>query len=213
MFASTQQRVETLLITIDTLGIVKIKHLLEIHDLKSYNNACKFIAKHLRPFIHETYYQKEKVIYLNKKGRDFIASEKGEIQINQYTFHSLLRNEVYIYFQCPQDWQNEYPFETTAKVQNDFGIMFQGLSLSNKKKVICDAVFKRNGYLHLIEVDNERKMIDNKKKIDAYREVIPAYKEETPILYFFTKTESRKKKLSDWMKGIRHEVLTFEEIR
>lgn len=124
-----------------------------------------------------------------------------------------MRNEVYIYFKCPHDWKNEHLLEKNEKALNSFGISFQGLSLSNKKKVICDAIFKRNGYLYLIEVDNERKMIDNKKKIESYREVLPAFKDQTPILYFFTKTESRKKKLTEWLKGIRHEVLTFEEIR
>lgn len=204
---------EIILQTIDRLGIVKIKHLLEIHDLKSYRNACRIITTQLRPFIHETYYQKEKVMYLNKKGREFIASEKGDIQINQHTLHSLLRNEVYIHFKCPLDWKNEYPLEANIKGQMSGEILFQGLTLSNKKKVIADAVFVRNGYLHLIEVDNERKMIDNQKKIDTYREILPAYKNQTPILYFVTKTESRKRKLEEWLKGIRHEIMTFEEIK
>lgn len=213
MLSSTQQRVESLLQTIDTLGIVKIKHLQEIHDLKSYRNACRIITTQLRPFIHETYYQKEKVMYLNKKGREFIASEKGEIQVNQHTLHSLLRNEVYMHFQCPADWKNESPLETKINAQTSGIIFNSSLPLMEKKKVICDAVFKRNGYLYLIEVDNERKMIDNQKKIGAYREVLPAYKDETPILYFFTKTESRKRKLAEWLKGIRHEVIMFDEIR
>jgi hypothetical protein len=213
MLSSTQERIEAILQTIDRLGIVKINHLLEIHDLKSYRNACRIITTHLRPFIHETFYQKEKVMYLNKKGRDFIASERGEVQVNQNTLHSLLRNEVYIYYKCPHDWKIEHLLETNDKAQNHLGISFQGLSLSNKKKVICDAVFNRNGYLHLIEIDNERKMVDNQKKIKSYREILPAYKEEVPILYFFTKTESRKKKFEEWLKGMRYKVMTFEEIR
>jgi hypothetical protein len=53
----------------------------------------------------------------------------------------------------------------------------------------------------------------NKKKIDSYRDVVSSLKEETPILYFFTTTENRKRKLEEWTKGIRHEVFTFEEIR
>jgi hypothetical protein len=205
--------VESILQTIDRLGIVKIKHIQEIHDLKSYRNTCRIITTQLRPYIHETYFQKEKVMYLNKKGRDFIASEKGEINVSFSTLHSLMRNEVYIYFKCPQDWKIEHPLVGTINTPNNFGISFQGLSLSNKKKVVCDAVFKRNGYLYIIEVDNERKMIDNKNKIEAYKEVLPGLKEETPILYFFTKTKDRKKKLSEWLKGVRHEVFTFEEIR
>ncbi|WHY76210.1 hypothetical protein QNH20_19080 [Neobacillus sp. WH10] len=212
MISSTQERVETILQTIDRLGIVKIKHLQNIHHL-NYRNACRIISTQLRPYIHETYFHKEKVIYLNKKGREFIASEKNDTTVSYQTLHSLMRNEVYIYFKCPHDWKNEHLLEKNEKALNSFGISFQGLSLSNKKKVICDAIFKRNGYLYLIEVDNERKMIDNKKKIESYREVLPAFKDQTPILYFFTKTESRKKKLTEWLKGIRHEVLTFEEIR
>lgn len=213
MLSSVQQRVEMILQTIDRLGIVKINHLLEIHDLKSYRNTCRIITTQLRPFIHETYFQKEKVMYLNKKGREFIASEKGDITISYSTLHTLMRNEVYIHFKCPQDWKNEYPLETNIKAQNSFAMFNSGLSPINKKKVVCDAVFKRNGYLHLIEVDNERKMIDNQKKIENYKEVLPAYKDETPIVYFFTKTESRKRKLAEWLKGIRHEVLTFSEIK
>jgi hypothetical protein len=205
--------VETILQTIDRLGVVKIKHLLEIHDLKSYRNTCRIINTQLRPFIHETYFQKEKVIYLNKKGRELIASEKEEIKINEQTIHSLLRNEVFIHFKCPQDWKNEHTLQSSITPQKAFGIMIEGLKLSDKKKVVSDAVFKRNGYLYVIEVDNTQDMRVNKKKIESYKEILPAYSHQTPILYFFTQTESRKKKLMEWLKGVRHEVFTFEEIR
>lgn len=202
---------EEILQTIDRLGIVKIKHLLEIHDLKSYSNTCRIIKTQLRPYIHETYFQKEKVMYLNKKGRELIASEKEELKISLQTIHYLLRNEVYIYFKCPPDWKNEYSIE--EKVESFSGITFNGLSLSNKKKVVPDAVFTRNGYQYLIEVDNTQDMRVNKKKIEAYREILPNLKAATPILYFFTTTENRKRKLEEWLKGIRHEVMTFEEIK
>lgn len=166
----------------------------------------------MQPYLIESYYEKEKVFYLNKLGREFIASSSEEAK-RGFMLHTLMRNEVYIYFKCPYDWKSEYPLESSSKPQNSYQIQFKGVSLSNKKKVVADAVFKRNGYLHLIEVDNERKMIDNKRKIETYREVLPAYKGETPILYFFTKTENRKSKLIEWLKGINHKVLTFDEIR
>jgi hypothetical protein len=129
------------------------------------------------------------------------------------TVHSLLRNEVFIYLNCPYDWKVEYPLETKIKPQNSFDILSVGLSLNEKKKVVADASFKRNGYLHLVEVDNTQDMRTNKKKIETYKEVLPAYKAETPILYFFTKTENRKRKLEDWLKGVNAKVMTFEEIR
>jgi Replication-relaxation len=191
---------------------VKIKHLQEIHQL-SYRNACRIVSTQLRPYIHETYFNKEKVIYLNKKGREMIASEKEEIKVSDKTIHSLLRNEVYIYFQCPFDWEVEHTLSTSVEAPNNFGISFQGLSLSNKKTVVCDAVFKRNGYFYLIEVDNTQDMKVNKKKIEKYKEVLPAYKEQTPMLYFFTQTESRKKKLEEWLKGIRSKVLLYQELK
>jgi hypothetical protein len=174
---------------------------------------CHIISNHLRPFIHENYFNREKVIYLNKKGRELIASEKEEIKVSVQTIHSLLRNEVYIHFKCPYDWKIEHTLEKKEKSHDSFAMFNAGFTPINKKTIICDAVFKRNGYFHLIEVDNTQDMRVNKKKIDSYREILPAYKEETPILYFFTKTESRKRKLEEWMKGIRHEVRTFEEIR
>jgi hypothetical protein len=191
---------------------VKIKHLQEIHQL-SYRNACRIISTQLRPYIHETYFNKEKVIYLNKKGREMIASEKEEIKVSDKTIHSLLRNEVYIHFQCPYDWEIEHTLSAAVEAPSSFGISFQGLSLSNKKTVICDAVFKRNGYFYLIEVDNTQDMKVNKKKIEKYKEVLPTYKEETPFLYFFTQTESRKKKLEEWLKGIRSQVLLYKELK
>jgi hypothetical protein len=190
--------------------MVKINHLRQIHDLKSYRNACR-VVQQLAPYTNETYFEKEKVIYLNKKGRELIGSTK---EVNNHLMqHTFLRNEVYIYFGCPRDWKNEHPLETTIMPENTFNIQLKGFNLGSKKKVICDAVFKRNGYLHLIEVDNARKMIDNKKKIETYREILPAFKEETPILYIFTTTEDRKRKFESLLKGIRHEVKTFGEIR
>lgn len=151
-------------------------------------------------------------MYLNKKGRELIASEKEDIKVSSHTIHSLMRNEVYIYFKCPLDWINEYPLETDLKPSNTSGIIFNGLTLINKKKVISDAVFTRNGYLYLIEVDNTQDMATNKKKIDSYREIMPNL-ETVPILYFFTTTDNRKKKLKEWLKGMHHEVYTFDEIK
>lgn len=213
MLPSTQNRVELILQTIDRLGIVKIKHLQDIHDLKSYRNACKIITQQLRPYIHERYFHREKVMYLNKKGKELIASEKDEVKVNDQTIHSLLRNEVYIYFQCPIDWQNEYALQSESKAKNNLPFFSSNLPISNKKRIVCDAAFKRNGYLHIIEVDNTQDMRVNKRKIETYREVLPAYKEQVPFLYFFTKTEARKRKLEEWLKGIRYKVMTFDEIR
>lgn len=198
----SQERQESLLMTIDTLGMCKIKHLQQIHDLKSYRNACRVI-KQLDPYVHETFFEKEKVIYLNKAGRELIGSQK-EMKVNSHMEHTLLANEVYLYFGCPLDWKREYVMEEKPKLN---GIQFGGLKLVNKQ-VVSDAVFSRNGYLHLIEIDNISKMTDNKKKIETYLSMLrPSHK-----LYIFTKTKERKKKFGEWLKG-RGEVKLYDEIK
>jgi len=194
------------------LGVVKIKHLQKIHELKSYRNAC-YAVKSLKPYIHETFIGKEKVIYLNKVGRDLIGSSK-EIKKTPLLEHSLLRNEVYLYFNCPVDWKPEYPTEIEIKVPSTIEMKIKGIKPINKKKVVSDATFIRNGYLHLIEIDNTRNMSDNKKKIDLYADIIPSIKENVPVLLFFTISEVRKRKLEAWCKGkgFRYQIKTFSEI-
>lgn len=194
--------------TIDKLGMAKIKHLQRIHDLKSYRNACR-VVRQLEPYTHQVFHEREKIIYLNKEGRELIGSKK-EVKRTSYMSHTLLRNEAYLYFNCPLDWRTEHPLETHQKALTAFEIQIKGVTPVNKKKVIADAVFTRNGYLNIIEIDNTRNMSDNKKKIELYREIMP--KLQMPKLYFFTQTEERKRKLQEWAKGLKCEVMTFKEI-
>ena len=212
MNLSTQERIESLLMTIDQLGMAKIKHLQKKHDLKGYRNACRVI-KQLHPFVYETFHEKEKILYLNKEGRRLIGSTK-EVKKNNLIEHTLLCNEVYFYFDCPFDWQTEYRIEVKEPAAA-LGIQFKGLTLTNSKQVISDAAFSRNGYLHLIEVDNIRDMADNKKKIAAYADLFKGWQEKLiPALYFFT-SPARQQKLKSWIVAakIRGDVYTFQHIK
>lgn len=203
-----KSRTESLLMTIDTLGMAKIKHLQKIHDLKSYRNACR-VVRQLEPYTHSIFHEREKIIYLNKEGRALIGSNK-EMKRTSYMSHTLLRNEAYLYFNCPLDWRKEHTLETSQKVATQFEMIINGKPPISKKKVIADAVFTRNGYFHIIEIDNTRNMSDNKKKIELYREIMPTV--QNGMLYFFTHTEERKRKLESWMKGMKGEVKLFKEI-
>ncbi|TYR75599.1 hypothetical protein FZC79_10555 [Rossellomorea vietnamensis] len=211
-------RHEELLMTIDRLGIVKIKHLLSIHNLSSYRNACR-VVNQLSEYTHQIYYEKEKVIYLNKAGREYIGSDK-EVTKSMQIGHYLLRNDVYIHFDCPYDWKNEYTLEVEeAPSRKVDGIIFgDQMKVNNKKKVVADALFTRNGYTHIIEIDNQLNMTDNRKKVQSYAEIIPLVRknfESTPIIYFFTTTEARKTKLSAWLRerSLRAEVKLYDEIK
>lgn len=206
---NSQERVESLLLTIDQLGVAKIKHLQQIHDLKSYRNACR-VVKQLGPYINETYHNKEKVIYLNKVGRNLIGSDK-EIKNSNLLEHTLLGNEVYIHHNKPVDWKTEHVIEVSQQPE---WMKAQGLKITGKK-IVCDATFTRNGYMYLVEIDNTRSMIDNKKKIQMYSEVMPKLKNNISVLLIYTSTNERKIKFESWINQakIRGEIRTFEEIR
>lgn len=138
-----------------------------------------------------------------------IGSNK-EVKRTSYMSHTLLRNEAYLYFQCPLDWKTEHSIETQEKALTAFDIQVKGIKPISKKKVIADAVFTRNSYFNIIEIDNTRNMSDNKKKMELYREIMPNL--QNPKLYFFTQTEQRKRKLQEWAKGLKCEVMMFKEI-
>ena len=116
--------------------------------------------------------------------------------------HTLLCNEAYLYFNCPLDWKTEYTIEIQERVST-LDLKVRGLSISNKKRIVSDAVFTRNGYIHLIEIDNTGGIGDNKTKIESYVEAFAAVKDKTgliPALYVFTTNENRKRKFIEWMQ-------------
>ena len=162
--------------------------------------------------MNETFYNREKVYYLSKEGRELIGSKK-EMKRTAAMEHILLCNEAYMFFNCPIDWKTESVFEIADKQQSKLDIQIKGLTLINKKKVVADAVFTRNGYTNIIEIDNKRSMSDNMKKIIAYVELFPML--SLPKLNIFTTTIDRKRKFEKWLQEykLRGEVWTYEEIR
>ena len=197
--------------TIDRLGVATIKHLRGIHDLKSYRNAC-WTLKRVEPYTNTTFYNREKVFYLNKEGRALIGSEK-EIKANQNLEHTLLRNDVYIYLNCPVTWESEKVLEYASEQPNLSGIIVRGVNVATKKKIVSDGYYLRNGYTHVVEIDNKRDMMDNHKKIISYKECFKYL--DTPRLEMFTTTLDRKRKLEKWLQeyNLRGEIKTYEEIR
>ena len=141
-----------------------------------------------------------------------IGSTK-EVKRNQNLEHTLLRNDAYIYLNKPIDWQIEAAIEYSVQQQHSqLGIIIKGVSVATKTKVIADAKYNRNGYTHLVEIDNSRHMPDNLKKIKAYAECFKHL--DTPRLEIFTTSLTRKRKFESWLKEykLRGEVLTYDEI-
>lgn len=181
--------------------------------LGTYRNTCLVISK-LSPYLNEVR-GREKVVYLNKEGRELIASD-NEVKKSLLFEHMLLTNDAYIYFNRPQTWQREYTFESVKEPEYTFAIKVNGMSPKTKTRLVADAVFAQSGYVHLVEIDNTRDMKDNIKKIKTYIEMWPDIQKKfnmQPKLYFFTTTESRKRKLTNALKGMNAEVWTFGEIK
>ncbi len=191
-----------------------IRQLRQIHNLGGYRNAAR-IVEQLEPYLN-VYRGKEKVFYLNKDGRELIGSDK-EVKKTPIMEHTLLSNDAYIFLNKPLNWRTEYVIECERRKELS-GIIFKfdNKPTSVKKTIIADAVFTKQGYVHIVEIDNTRTMKDNLKKIKQYKELWTEIKDNfqlSPIIYFFTTTETRRKKLSDVLSGINHKVYTFEEIK
>ncbi len=199
------------MITIDHLGMATIKNLRGIHDLKSYRNAC-YVIKKIEPYVNTTFFNKEKVFYLNKQGLSFIDSDKQQVKKSNLE-HTLLRNEAYMYLNCPLDWKNECVLEYEVMQPNNLGIVIKGMNVVTKSKMVADAVYKRNGYTHIVEIDNTRHMQDNHKKIKSYVDCFKSL--DTPRLEIFTTTLDRKRKFEKWLLEykLRGEVKVFDEIK
>jgi len=168
--------------------------------------------KKIEPYCHVTFHEREKVYYLNKEGRSLINSEK-EVKKNQNIEHTLLRNEAYLFLRCPYDWRNEVALEYEVTHPNALGIILKGMNVATKGKIVCDAMYSRNGYTHIVEIDNKQDMKENHKKIKSYVEVLKHL--DTPKIEIFTTTLDRKRKFEQWLQDykIRGDVLIYEEIR
>ena len=167
--------------------------------------------KKLQPYTNTTYFKKEKVLYLNKEGRSLIGSDK-EVKQGGHLEHTLLRNEAYIFLNKPYDWEMEKVLEYSIQQPNKIEIVMKGVSVANKSRLVADALYTRNGYTHLVEIDNKADMKDNHKKIKSYVECFKSL--NTPKLEIFTLTENRKRTFEKWLSDykLRGEIWTYSEL-
>ena len=206
------ERTERILQTIDRLGVVSVKQLHAILRMGSYRNTCLIIKK-LEEYLNVDR-GRQKVVYLNKEGRQMIGSNR-EVKKSVLFEHMLLANDVYIHYGCPADWKREFVIEINQDPTYDFGIQIKGLTVVKKKTIIPDAVFTRDGFVHLVEIDNTRTMQDNRKKIQKYLELWPDIRKRfglQPKLCVFTTSEKRKKEFLSLCEKIPSEVFLFNEI-
>ncbi|MGG3234659.1 replication-relaxation family protein [Priestia flexa] len=125
----------------------------------------------------------QNVYYLNKKGREYIGTDKRPPALKQLE-HKLMRNDLYLYYNVPSSWQTEHEIE-----------WYEG---KKKHKLISDAFFKQDQTYFFIEVDYKQKMTVNCSKIELYSKLFPLLEVEHRVdcvLIFYTLTEARRQRL------------------
>jgi len=209
MLSSTEKkksRQEKILLSLDKLVFASREHLQLLHGLGTDRNALKVLNR-MKDFLHIKMHNGKYVYYLNNTGRDLIGSDK-DVKWSLAVDHHLLRNDMYLYFNRPQDWRIEE--KITFKYQS--GLTYKETS------IIPDATFTHHKVFHFLEVDRTQSMAENKKKIKQYELLSPAIEKQykhKPVLVFYTTIESRREILSNYCAavGMLCMVFTKEDLR
>lgn len=179
----------------DFLTRDQINHTFQLGTKRNTNRVLQNLAPYLRN-IREGY---QSIYYLSKLGREYVDCEKirkkgGHVQ------HAIMRNEFYIFYGYPSDWQNE------IKVSD------------GSTTIIVDAMFSKNNLLNFLEVDRMQTMKENASKVRKFENLHKNGLLEKKLFYFpriiwLTTTELRRKKLIELCKGLpKVKVFTYDEI-
>lgn len=148
-----------------------------IHSLGTNRNANRVLSN-MSEYLNN-FMDKERIFYLNKKGRQITGARKELSKAHQYA-HTLMRNDVYIHFNCPKMWQHE------------FTIRFDDV------KFVADAVFQVGNQQYFLEVDRLQKMNSNFHKLKQYKRFKDTglWQKKNdgrfPSVLFYTVTDSRR---------------------
>lgn len=190
--AMKEQRTENILYSLKRLGFLTRKQLQVLHNLGGDRNASR-VMKDLEEYV-SSFRDSEKIYYLNKEGRERIGSKKILKRSNQFR-HYIMRNDIYIAYECPKTWKQEVKMNVKGIVS-----------------VIADALFTDNGRYHIVEVDHEQKMSANRIKMQKYRKLIECNVfEKTPKFIWYTTTEYRRKQLQKLCEGLDCNIFTVTD--
>lgn len=144
----------------------------------------------------------ENIYYLNSSGREIVNCEKVRKKTGN-VLHYIMRNYLYIAFNCPGDWRNEIRIKSEGKTKKD--------------TIICvaDALFKRGDQFHIVEVDNTQTMKKNQMKIEKYRVLKHrgTFGMMAPKFIWITTTEYRRRELKKLSEGLNTEVYTLTDFK
>jgi hypothetical protein len=170
---------------------------IDLGSLRNINRILKSMDKYL-----ESFRAHENVYYLSKTGREFIASEKIYHIPNQVK-HVLMRNDLYLEYNFPEDWNVEAP-----------------VCINGNKILVADVFFRTNQNQPIFaEIDNTQKMIQNKLKVQEYKAlkdmgILQKKMKVFPVLVWYTTTEKRRKKLEQlcFDHDLKYNIYTLDDL-
>lgn len=185
-------RQEEILLSLKHFDYLTVKQIQRLHDLGSDPNAYRVVSQ-LKPYVSIFRDEGVNVYYLNKKGREAVASDKMRKRTTTVK-HYLMRNDLYIHLQCPKSWQNE------VRITLD------------KVTVVADAHFKSKRH-YIVEIDNTQKMQKNRHKVERYRRLVEkgAF-DGMPGLLWVTTSLFRKELLEELCDGLNALILLNSDI-
>src|SRR5690606_34744505 len=95
--------------------------------------------------------------------------------------HTLMQNDLFILLGQPDDWKKEFPVNRNGETY-----------------LIPDAVFRKHGIYHFVEIDNTQTMKTNLEKIKKYNELFRDMERQfkhKPVLIWYSLSPIRKEKL------------------
>lgn len=140
------------------------------------------------------------IFYLNSHGRQYVDCVKIRKK-GGHVLHSVMRNDVWLYYGCPPDWRSE------IKVSD------------GRTHVIVDAMFTQSLRYHFLEVDRTQPMSENRAKIRRYQALannglLAKQLGHFPSIVWLTTTELRRQQLQDACKTLPvTKVFTISDIK
>lgn len=191
-----QEKILLLLKKFDFLTRDQLNHYFKFGTVRHANRVLGSLSIYLMN-VRDGY---QSIYYLSKEGRDYVGCEKirkkgGHVQ------HTIMRNEVWLFFGCPADWKSE------IKVTD------------GKTTLVTDAMFMKMLQYHFLEVDNTQTMKENRSKIARYKELkdnglIAQKLGHFPTVVWITTTELRRKQLQDACKSLTSfKVYTLNDLK
>lgn len=166
--------------------------------LRSIRNANR-IFKELSDYLSVIRDGYQSIYYLNKIGREYVGCEKARKKTGNVE-HTVMRNELFLFNQCPADWVNE------IKVSD-------GVTT-----VVADAMYTHLHTKHFVEIDNLQTMRENRLKIERYKSLGMALEQQLghpPALVWLTTTELRRMQIKEACEELPFvvKIFIYDEIR